>query len=83
MKIFFTKSAFHQFKKLQRSVQKRIDEKLRFYLLQKNPLQFAEPLKDRRVGQWRFRIGNYRVLFDVEDDKIIVLKVGHRKDVYI
>ena len=61
---------------------KRIDEKLRFYILQKNPLQFVEPLKDSRFGNWRFRIGDYRILFDVEEDKIIILKVGHRKDVY-
>jgi len=82
MRIFFTQSAFRQFQKLPRDIQKRIDEKLRFYILQKNPLQFVEPLKDSRFGNWRFRIGDYRILFDVEEDKIIILKVGHRKDVY-
>jgi mRNA interferase RelE/StbE len=82
MGLFFTQSAFRQFQKLNRSVQKRIDEKLRFYLNQKNPLQFAESLKDSRFGDWRFRIGDYRVIFDLDGDKIIVLKIGHRKDVY-
>jgi len=82
MKLVFTKSAFRQFQKLDRKIQKRIHEKLLFYLSYRNPLQFAEPIKDSRFGNWRFRIGNYRVLFDVENDKIIVLKVGHRKDVY-
>jgi len=82
MRLIFTRSAFRQFQKLGRFIQKRIDEKLRFYLSQPNPLWFAEPLRDSRFGNWRFRIGDYRVLFDVEDDEIIVLKVGHRKDVY-
>lgn len=82
MKLIFAQSAFRQFQKLDRALQKRIDEKLRFYISQKKPLQFAEPLKDTRFGNSRFRIGDYRVLFDVESDKIIVLKIGHRKDIY-
>ncbi|PIS39356.1 MAG: type II toxin-antitoxin system mRNA interferase toxin, RelE/StbE family [Candidatus Nealsonbacteria bacterium CG08_land_8_20_14_0_20_38_20] len=79
--IFYSIS-FSSISKIARDIQKRIDEKLRFYILQKNPLQFVEPLKDSRFGNWRFRIGDYRILFDVEEDKIIILKVGHRKDVY-
>jgi len=31
----------------------------------------------------RFRIGNYRVIFDLEGDEIVVLRAGHRKDIYI
>ena len=82
MRLIFTRTAFRQFQKLNRPTQKRIDEKLRFYLTQKSPLQFAEPIRDSRFGSWKFRIGDYRVLFDVENDKIIVLKLGHRKDIY-
>jgi len=82
MRLVFTRSAFHQFQKLDRSAQERINEKLRFYISQQNPLKFAEPLKDPRFGNWRFRIGNYRVLFDAEGNTIIVLNVGHRKDIY-
>ena len=82
MRVIFTRSAFRQFQKLSCNVQKRIDEKLCFYLDQKDPLQFAELLRDSRFGNWRFRIGDYRVLFDVEGNKIIVLKIGHRRDIY-
>lgn len=32
--------------------------------------------------EYRLRVGNYRVLFEVEGDKIIVYRVQHRKDVY-
>lgn len=35
-------------------------------------------------GQWRYRIGNYRVICEIQDEEIIVLvlEIGHRKDVY-
>jgi mRNA interferase RelE/StbE len=82
MEIVFTHFAFRQLKKLDKKIQKRIINKLKFFASQKNPLQFAEPLRDRRFGQFRFRIGDYRVIFDVERGKIIILKVGHRKDIY-
>lgn len=82
MKIIFTNSAFRQFRKLNRDLQKRIDEKLRFYLSRPSPLQFAQAIKDSRFGSWRFRIGDYRILFDVENETIIILKVEHRKEIY-
>ncbi len=82
MKIIFASSALRDFKKLERQVQIRIDEKIKFYSLQENPLKFAEKLKDAKLGEYRFRIGDYRVIFDVENKKIIILKVGHRKDIY-
>lgn len=82
MELFFAKSASRQFQKLPKSIQKRIDGKLRFYLSQRNPARFADALKDFSFGGWRFRIGDYRLLFDIKKDKIIVLKIGHRKDIY-
>ena len=82
MRFIFSRAASRQFQKLPREAQKRIDDKLRFYLAQRDPLDFAEPVKDPRFGNWKFRIGEWRVLFDVEGDTIIVLKVGHRRSVY-
>lgn len=81
MRLFFSQSAFRQFKKLDVNTQKRIDEKLRFYLSSPDPLQFAESTKDDKFGDWKFRIGDYRVIFDVKDNKIFILKIGHRRDI--
>ncbi len=41
-------------------------------------------LNNHPIADYRLRIGNYRVLFDVdwENKKIYILKIGHRKDVY-
>lgn len=82
MKIIFSKSAFRQLSKFDRQAQERIIEKLDFYASRDNPLEFAERLGDSRFGDWRFRIGEYRILFDAIDNKIEILKVGHRRDIY-
>ena len=82
MELIFSRKAFRQLCRLERKVQQRINGKLNFYLSQKEPLAFAERIMDSRFGEWRFRIGDYRVLFDVNRDTIEVLKVDHRGDIY-
>lgn len=82
MKITFTPSAFRQLGKLDKDTQKKIIAKLEFYSSQPHPLKFAESLRGQLFGFWRFRVEDYRILFDVEKDKIIILKIGHRRDVY-
>ena len=49
-----------------------------------NPRQHGKALSANRVGQWRYRIGDYRVIVKIEDDKLIVLIIalGHRKEIY-
>lgn len=49
-----------------------------------NPRQVGKALKGNRSDQWRYRIGDYRLLAEIKDDKVIilVLTVGHRRDVY-
>lgn len=78
----FKNKAAKEIDKLPSIIRGRILEKLKFYSFQKNPLKFADKLKDRRFGEYRFRVGNYRILFDVKEKNIIILKVGHRKDIY-
>ena len=76
------KKAAKEIEKLPLEIRQRLLKKLKFYSLQENPLRFAEKLRDYKFGEYRFRIGDYRVLFDVENRKIIILKVGNRKDIY-
>ena len=82
MTLRFTNAAFRQLSRLESSFQKRILEKLEFYCSQDQPLHFSEKLRDSRFGQWRFRIGEYRALFDVETETILIIAVGHRRDIY-
>ena len=47
-----------------------------------NPLQYAERLTNSELGGYRFRIGDYRVIFDIEGNDIVVLRASHRKEIY-
>jgi len=82
MEYRFTVSAIRDIKKLPKFIQKRIITKLDFFCKQENPLLFAKPLTDHRTGNFRFRIGEYRVIFDVENDEIKIHHIGHRREVY-
>lgn len=81
-KIFYKKPAVKSIQKLTPQIKKRLKTKLEFFINQDDPLVFAKALTKPADAQYRFRIGNYRVLFDVEGDDIVVLLVQHRKDVY-
>lgn len=78
----FTKTSFKRFKKLPKDVQIRITAKLDFFCAQIDPLNFAESLSKSDLGQYRFRVGDYRIAFDVEDEILVILDVDHRKDIY-
>ena len=49
-----------------------------------NPRIHGKGLTSNKSGQWRYRIGDYRLICDIQDKKIIiyVLEVGHRKNIY-
>ena len=78
----FKKQAIKDLKKLPKLVQEEILKKLNFYLSSDKPLSFAHRLINHEIGEYRFRMGNYRVIFDVLDEKIIILTIGHRRDIY-
>ena len=49
-----------------------------------NPRQHGKCLTANRSGQWRYRIGDYRLICEIEDDKIVILilSIGHRREIY-
>ena len=49
-----------------------------------NPRIHGKGLTTNRSGQWRYRVGNYRLICEIQDEKIaiLVLEVGHRKNIY-
>ncbi len=63
-------------------VQKRIAKKLQFFLAHEKPLSFAKPLISSKDGDYRWRVGHYRIVFDVHDTVIVILRVQHRGEVY-
>lgn len=79
-KFVFTQRAEKDIKKLDELTKKRIGKTLLRFT--DNPLEYAEPLTDSNLGTYRFRIGDYRVVFDIENKDIVVLRVGHRRELY-
>jgi mRNA interferase RelE/StbE len=49
-----------------------------------DPRRHGKGLSETRSGEWRYRIGNYRVLCDIQDDRLVVLafNIDHRSKVY-
>jgi mRNA interferase RelE/StbE len=82
MKYSFKGNSIKEFSNLDKHIQIQIKNKLEFYMSSNNPLNFAEHLTNFDLVEYRFRIGDYRVSFDVENNIAKILKVGHRKDIY-
>ena len=84
-KVVFTDKAKKQFKKLDKHI-----ELLLIGWIEKNlegcsnPRLHGKALIADKTGKWRYRIGNYRLIAQIEDDKIIILilNVGHRREIY-
>lgn len=49
-----------------------------------DPRVCGKPLTVNRVGQWRYRVGDYRIIAKIEDNRLVILviAIGHRRDVY-
>ena len=82
MEIRYTHRAAHDLRKLPRTVQKRIAIKMRFYAEQNDPLAFAKRIQNPDEGQFRFRIGDYRVIFDVIRGILFILRIVRRDKAY-
>ncbi|MGT2775760.1 type II toxin-antitoxin system RelE family toxin [Streptococcus hyovaginalis] len=81
----YSKKAQKQIKKLDRSIQKLLFSWIDKNLDQtNNPRQHGKGLTGNHSGEWRYRIGNYRLICDIQDDKMIILalEVGHRNNIY-
>lgn len=79
---FLVSSSFNEgLKRLDEKVARAVKEKLAFLAAAENPLLFSKHLRDYK-DIFRFRAGNYRMVFRLEKQKIILLFVKHRKDIY-
>ncbi len=78
----FTSKALKELRKLDLKTQFRLIDKLDYICNSPNPLFYADHLTDSDLGEYRIRIGDYRIIFDMDNDTLIILKVGHRKYIY-
>jgi len=49
-----------------------------------NPREHGKGLTANRSGEWRYRIGDYRMIAHIDDEAItiLILEIGHRRDIY-
>jgi mRNA interferase RelE/StbE len=78
--ILYKKSVQRDLKKLGKSEAQRILDLLEAEL-SKKPEAYPV-LKGEFAGLRKFRVGDYRIIFALMDKDVIVLRIGHRKDVY-
>ena len=83
-RIEFTGSARKQLKKLDKDEARLVLSFLRERVAPlEDPRQLGKPLKGQSAELWRYRAGDYRIVCDIQDEKVLVLvvRVGHRKDI--
>ena len=82
-KVFYLDSVEEDLKKLDKSTVKKILTRIETYLA-KDPKGLGKPLKGDFLGYWRYRWGDYRVIYRISEREIliIVLRISHWKEVY-
>ena len=58
-------------------IRKAIESKL-----QTNPIEFGKPLRYSLKGCRRLRVGDYRVIYKIDENIVLIIKIGHRREVY-
>jgi len=84
-RIEITNTAKKQLAKLDRQVQTEIVRYLRERIsTDDDPRRYGAPLRKELAGRWKYRVGAYRLICEIQDEKILVLvlMVGHRSTVY-
>jgi len=84
-RIEFQADAAKELKQLDRSVAARIVRTLETRIAtQDDPRALASALKGDHSGYWRWRVGDYRVIGRVDDERIsiLIIRIGHRREVY-
>ena len=84
-RVEFSETALKQFKKLDSFTQQMLVRFIDKHLDgTDNPRRKGKALKGTLKGFWRYETGKYRIICDIEDGicRILVIKIGHRRDVY-
>lgn len=85
-KVLYTKEALSDLGKLGSATAERITRKIDFFIHQMDPFSYAKPLKGLLRERYRFRVGDYRIIFRVEKNGsitiLLILRIQHRREIY-
>ena len=79
-KVILSARAKRDFETLDMPVKDRVKTRLKD--LERDPWKHSSKLTNSKLGTYRSRVGDFRIVFDVEGDAIIVLRIGNRRDIY-
>lgn len=79
-KVLLTQRALIDLDGLEKRDRIRIIKKLKEYA--SKPLRDIRKLDSPKIGTYRFRVGDFRVVFDIDGENLVVLRAGHRKTIY-
>lgn len=84
MKIEFSAKAKKEFSKLDRPAQILIKKYLSEISSLENPRTRGKALVGNLADLWRYRVKDYRIICEIDDEKILILilRIGHRKEIY-
>jgi mRNA interferase RelE/StbE len=78
--LVYTRRACRDIEKLDVAVKKRL--RLALERLSQAPYVHLERLRNPALGTFRMRNGDYRVIFDIEGNDVVILRLGHRREIY-
>lgn len=84
-RIELAESAERELARFDKQIARRITRYLRERIAPlEDPRSIGEPLKGSLNDYWKYRLGDYRIIADIEDDvlRILVVRIGYRKEVY-
>ena len=84
-RVEFDRRAKRELDELDRSAQDRIVRFLRERIaVSEDPRRLGEALRGEKAAFWKYRVGDYRLVRDIQDARVVVLvlAVGHRREVY-
>ncbi len=79
-RLVITEEARDHIKRLDKVIVKKVMKKLPILIL--DPFGLSKRLVNYRCGTFRYRVGDYRIIFDIREDAVEILKVAHRREVY-
>ncbi|MEI6398576.1 MAG: type II toxin-antitoxin system RelE/ParE family toxin [Pseudomonadota bacterium] len=83
--IEYSARALRSLRKIDKTTQQRIVDFMdNRVAVHQQPLSLAKPMQGKFSGKWRYRVGDYRLICSLEDQKmvILVIEIGHRSDIY-
>jgi mRNA interferase RelE/StbE len=83
--IEYTAKALRALRKIDINTQQRIVDFMDHRVaVHPEPLTLAKPMQGEFAGKWRYRVGDYRLICSIEDQKMViqVIELGHRRSVY-